>query len=362
MKIVINALPYFSYQGIEYFLANLIKAWPENKDDEITILANEISAGFFASLPDNFKLEIIKFKRIDKLSIFIFQQLKLGRLLKKRKTDLLFCASLNCPWLYSKKIVTIHDAAPFTVKGESGYVGKMYWKISLFFAKHFSRHILTVSEFSRQELIEKLKINKNKLDIIYPAPPTITASYKNQTGIKNPYIIVIGNARFRKNLQVLFKAYSLIKNEFSDLLLIVIGKMDKEMQILADASQDPNIQFTGFISDEKKYKLLSEAKALIFPSLYEGFGSPNLEAQIIGTPVICSDIPAFKEVAGNSALFFDPLSPEELAAAIKKIIYNPELADNLSHQGAINCQRFNWHESAKKLSEIIHLYENPADK
>ncbi|MDD3285404.1 MAG: glycosyltransferase family 1 protein [Patescibacteria group bacterium] len=362
MKIVINALPYFSYQGIEYFLANLIQAWPANKDDEITILANEISARFFESWPDNFKLEIIKFKKIDKLSIFIFQQLKLGRLLKKRKTDLLFCASLNCPWLYAKKIVTIHDAAPFVIKGESGQIGKMYWKISLFFAKHFSLHILTVSEFSRQELIEKLKINKDKLDIIYPAPPIITTSYKNQAEIKNPYVIVIGNARFRKNLQVLFKAYSLIKNEFSDLLLIVIGKMDKEMKILANSSQDPNIQFTGFVSDEKKYKLLGGAKALIFPSLYEGFGSPNLEAQIIGTPVICSDIPPFKEVTGNSALFFDPMSPEKLAEAIKKIILSPELADNLRHQGAINCQRFDWRESAKKLSEIIHLYENPADK
>lgn len=362
MKIVINALPYNTYQGIENFLTNLLRAWPNNDDDEISVLANEISAKFLQPLPSNFKLEIIKFKKIDKLSIFIFQQLKLGRLLRKRKTDILFCASLNCPWLYSKKIVTIHDAAPFIIKGESGRFGKIYWLVSLFFAKHFSRHILTVSEFSRQELINRLKINPKKLSVIYNGAPIILVINKDQAQTAKSYIVVIGNARTRKNLITLFAAYNLIKNDLPDLNLIVVGKMDERMQILANSYQSDKIKFTGFISDENKYKLLSQAKALIFPSLYEGFGLPILEAQIMETPVICSDIPAFREVAGTGALFFNPLSSSNLAEEIKKLINNPVLVANLKNEGTKNYPRFNWSESAKKLADIIHYYENPANK
>jgi len=361
MKIVINALPYFSYQGIENFLTNLLRAWPDN-NDEITVLANETSAKFLQLLPSNFKLEIIKFKKIDKLSIFIFQQLKLGRLLRKRKTDLLFCASLNCPWLYSQKIITIHDAAPFIIKGESGRFGKIYWLVSLFFAKHFSRHILTVSEFSRQELINKLKINQDKLSVIYNGSPLMPTINENQPPTTSPYIIVIGNARTRKNLNTLFAAYNLIKTDLPDLRLLVVGKIDERMQILASSYQSDKIEFTGFISDEKKYQLLRQAQTLIFPSLYEGFGLPILEAQIMGTPVICSDIPAFREVAGAGALFFNPLSPQALAEKIKQLINNPALATNLKNEGSKNYLRFNWSESAKKLADIIHYYENPADK
>lgn len=361
MKIVINALPYNTYQGIENFLTNLLRAWPHN-EDEITVLANEISAKFLQPLPAYFKLEIIKFKKIDKLSIFIFQQFKLGRLLKKRKTDILFCASLNCPWLYPQKIVTIHDAAPFIIKGESSRFGKIYWLISLFFAKHFSRHLLTVSEFSRQELINKLKINQNKLSVIYNGAPVIPVINKNQTQTVSPYIIVIGNARKRKNLTTLLAAYNLIKTDIPDLRLIVVGKMDKRMQILANSYQNDRIEFTGFISDENKYQLLSQAQALIFPSLYEGFGLPILEAQIMGTPIICSNIPVFKEVANTGALFFNPLSASDLAEKIKKIINNPVLAANLKNEGRKNYPRFNWQKSAKKLADILHLYENSSDK
>jgi len=144
--------------------------------------------------------------------------------------------------------------------------------------------------------------------------------------------------------------------------LLVVGKIDERMQILASSYQSDKIEFTGFISDEKKYQLLRQAQTLIFPSLYEGFGLPILEAQIMGTPVICSDIPAFREVAGAGALFFNPLSPQALAEKIKQLINNPALATNLKNEGSKNYLRFNWSESAKKLADIIHYYENPADK
>jgi len=233
MKIAINALPYHSYQGIENFLANITRHWPYNDKDEIVVFANDISAQFLIPLPNFIKLKIIKFKKISKLSIFIFQQYNFIKLLKKEKIDVLFCASLNCPWLYKRKIVTIHDAAPFIIKAEVNNLGRAYWRLSLFFIKHFSLHFITVSNFSKQELIEKLYFKKNSIDIIYNGTPTI----KNKNIIKkppvtSPYIIVIGNARPRKNLETLIKATHLINQEQNTIKLIIIGKADKKLKIM----------------------------------------------------------------------------------------------------------------------------------
>lgn len=368
MKIAINALPYTSYQGIEVFFTSLLQHWPES-DDKIIVFANKKSASFIQSTHN---IEIIKYNIQNRLILFLFQQIYLYFLIRKHKIKILFCPSLEHPWLIKNKIVTIYDAAPFAVKGESGAIGRIFWKISVFFAKISSRAFITISEFSKKELMEKMKIKNKPIFIINVGTnKNIDSEQKKESEFLDhhqleakKYFLHVGNARKRKNLGILIKTFASIKHKYPEIKLVIAGKMDKDMDALKSSlsTEEKNIIFTGFISEKDKKILISRAAALIFPSLYEGFGIPILEAQILNTPVVCSDIPAFKEVAGNSALFFNPLSTEQLAEAMETIINNPELANNLRHQGAINCQRFNWRESAKKLSEIIHLYENPADK
>ena len=180
--------------------------------------------------------------------------------------------------------------------------------------------------------------------------------------VTSPYIIVIGNARPRKNLETLIKATHLINQEQNTIKLIIIGKADKKMKIIEQKYKNQFIQFTGFISDNQKFRLLAHAKALIFPSLYEGFGIPILEAQSLNIPVICSAIPAFKEIGGESVLFFDAFSHKDLKNKIKILLNNTTISDALKIKGAQNIKRFNWKNSSKKLSEIIHQYENPPNK
>ena len=241
----------------------------------------------------------------------------------------------------------------------------MYWRTCLFFAKNFSQEIITISEFSRRELSQHLHIKAEKIKVIYGGLPTLPTVSPEPTEasepINMPYFVAIGNARARKNLSTLIKARLQASGKFQDCELLIIGKMDKNMEELV-ATAGPGIRFTGFVDELEKYRLLAGAQALIFPSLYEGFGIPILEAQISKIPVLCSDIPAFREVAADSVLFFDGRNPSDINDKINQLLNQPELAARLVAQGEINAHRFSWEKSSKQLIDLIHQHENPTNK
>lgn len=363
MKLAINAIPYVRWSGIETFLYNLLKNWPHDPQDEVVVFTNQEFANFLTGLPTYIKIEVINFKKTGRLNFFIFQQLRFPSLLKKQGFDLLFCASLLTPWCYRKKIITIHDAAPFVLKEENSFLAKIFWRANLFFGKITSLKIMTVSEFSKQELIKHLGIKPEKIEIIYNGSPEYSATDNTKTK-NHPYLLTVGNARPRKNLQRLIEAFAIVTKEKPELKLLIVGKKDWRMEEVISAY--PNLQdsliFTGFVSEEEKAKLISQAELLVFPSLYEGFGLPIVEANVLKTPIICSDIPSFREIAGNSAIFFNPLNQEDIATKILATLNSPEIKQNLITKGDSNYRRFNWRESADKLVKIIHSYETPANK
>jgi len=374
MKIAINAIPHIRWSGIETFLHGLLNAWPLNDNDEVVIFANQISAEFFRDLPPNIKIRIKNFKKTSRLQLFLYQQIDLPIILWREGFDILFCASLLSPWIYKKKIITIHDAAPFVLKEENSTLGKIFWQVNLLFARLTSLKIITVSKFSYNELIKHLGLKAKNLEVIYNGSP----SYKNNENSLSldelnlnkeklnygNYILAVGNARPRKNLSKLIKAFEILSAQRPNLKLIIAGKKDWRMEKIINSVKnlENKIIFTGFVSETEKQALIKNANTLIFPSLYEGFGLPIVEANILDTPVVCSDIPAFREVAGESALFFNPLNEQDIAITINGLINNPELATNLRTHGQLNAQRFSWSKSALKLSDIIHQYENTANK
>ena len=363
MKIAINAIPYVRWSGIETFLYNLLKAWPADSRDEIVVFTNQEFAPFLKDLPAHIKVEIINFPKTGRWNFFVFQQLRFPRLLKQGNFDLLFCASLLTPWLYRRKITAIHDAAPFVLKEETSALAKLFWYANLFFGKITSLKIVTVSEFSKQELIKRLGIKPENIAIIYNGAP-IYEHAPVPAAKPYPYLLTVGNARPRKNLSRLIAALEIVRHLKPEIKLLIVGKKDWRMDkiIAAHPNLDGAFIFTGFVSEEEKASLIKGASALVFPSLYEGFGLPLVEANVLQTPLVCSDIPSFREIAADSALFFDPLSAEDMAAKIISLLDSPELARELTAKGAINQQRFRWNESAAKLTQFIHAYENPANK
>jgi len=364
MKIAINLIPFFSIQGIEIFSKNIIlNLLKLKKDEQFFILATE-------NLPDIFDFSqprIIKVKGIkSKSRKAIYQQTLIYSLLKRYNIDVLFSPSPAAPFFWKNKIVVIHDCAYDRFEEFDNLLSKTYFKVMFYGAKYFSRNIVTVSDFSKKELVELYKINPKKIEVIYEGVPEMEEVNEeeiqntlNRFKIDRTYFLYIGNWRPRKNLPGLIKAFKLFK-EWSDLdyLLVIAGRIDKRFLDLEKEIEKNQLEgrviLTGFISQKEKTALYKNAKALVFPSFYEGFGLPVLEAQSLGIPVLTSNTSSLPEVAGEGALYVNPYRIEEIAQGMERICKDENLRQQLIQKGFENIKRFSWQKSAEKLLDLFY--------
>lgn len=227
--------------------------------------------------------------------------------------------------------------------------------------------ILTVSETIKQEILNEFDIPSDKI-LALPIPPSQTfAEFKPSKKALAPslkistkyFILFVGNFEPRKNLSVLVQAYLLLPEKVRQKCSLVIagakGWKNNETQNKIDEAVDngENIIQTGNLSQTQVAQLMSEATALVMPSIYEGYGMPVSEAMAVKTPVICSDIPVLHESSGESALFFDPNSPKQLAKCIAKLILDKKLRQKLILAGTKHISKLSWSENANKLVQKI---------
>jgi glycosyltransferase involved in cell wall biosynthesis len=364
MRIGINLIPFSSVQGIEIFSRNIISELLKiDHQDEFFILSTE-------NIPDIlsfFRARTIEVKGVKiKYSKAIYQQTGIYFVLKKYKIDLLFSPSPAAPFFYKNKIVVIHDCAYDRFKEFDNLLSKTYFRLMFYGAKYFSKKIITVSNFSKKELIELYKINPEKIEVIYegvPELPEVKEEFIQQTlrkfKIDRPYFLYIGNWRPRKNLPGLIKAFKIFCERYKkDFLLVIAGRKDKRFLDLEKEVKihhlEEKVILTDFISQEEKTVLYKKALALTFPSFYEGFGLPVLEAQSLGIPVLTSNTSSLPEVAGKGALFINPFKAEDIAKGMEKIVFGENFKKDLIKKGYENIKRFSWENSAQKLLNSLH--------
>ena len=365
MRIAINLIPFHSVQGIEVFTKNIVS--------ELMRLAPKVHFSILASdnLPEYLSFEgaeIVKTKGlISKYSKALYQQCNIYPLLQKRKIDLLFSPSPAAPFFYKNKVVVIHDCAYDRFPEEShNSLTKMYMKATYYGAKYFSRKIITVSHFSKNELMDRYRIDEQKIEVIYegvPEMPETDQQFTRRTldkfKIDQPYFIYIGNWRPRKNLPALIKAFKLLRNSSHlDYLLVIAGQKDTRFLDLHKEIEHNELKgeviLTGFVSQKEKRALYERAHALVFPSLYEGFGLPLLEAQSVGVPVLTSHVASLPEIAGDSALYVNPYDVTDIAQGMERLVKDNTLREELLHKGYDNIQRFSWQKSAQKLLKVFY--------
>lgn len=241
-----------------------------------------------------------------------------------------------------------------------------------------ARHIITISEFSKQEIISLYKVNENKISVIYPGrdeelfhpkiPKTKQTQVRLKYGITGKYFIYIGTLQPRKNLNRLIEAFaSLVKTKESGtrfLKLVIVGKRGWLYEEINEAAKKLKIEdrviFTGFAPNEDLPALIKSSLAYVLVSLYEGFGMPVVEAQSVGTPVIVSRISSLPEIAGDSGIFVDdPQNTKQITTALKKVLsLKKEDRKKIIEQGKQNASRFNWENSAKKLLKLLENIKN----
>lgn len=225
-----------------------------------------------------------------------------------------------------------------------------------------SSRILTISEFSKGELMELLDIPEEKISVVYTAPSLLPerADFEGcarKWGIKCPYLLYVGTIEPRKNLVRLLRAFDLLKSreKIPHRLVLAGGRGWQDGEIMQTAKtiqHAEDVIFTGYVSAEEKSMLYQNADAFVFPSLYEGFGIPPLEAMTLGCPVVCADAASLPEAAGDGAELVDPLEEESIAAGILRVLSDQPYRVGLVERGLRHAAGFTWETSAEKLTQI----------
>ena len=225
-----------------------------------------------------------------------------------------------------------------------------------------SSRVLTISAFSKGEIAELLGVPAERISVVYPAPSLQpgTADFGTccqKWGIRRPYLLYVGTIEPRKNLTRLLRAFALLKEKYHIPHQLVLaggrGWRDEEIfQTVEEISCKEDVIFTGYVSAGEKNALYQNAAAFLFPSLYEGFGIPPLEAMSFGCPVICANAASLPEVVGDAAELVDPLEEESIADGIWRVLSDESYAKSLTDRGYLQAKKYTWEASAKRLTEI----------
>lgn len=226
--------------------------------------------------------------------------------------------------------------------------------------------ILTVSQNSRNEIAEFMNVPLDKIEIAYPAvDKAIFHPNKNYNLIKekyhihNDYILYFGTLEPRKNITSIIKAFKIISEKNKDINLVLAGKKgwmyDEIFQLVKGLHLEDRVIFTGYVPEEDAPVLYSCAVIFVFPSLYEGFGIPPLEAMACGTPVIVSNVASLPEVVGDAGILVNPYDIENIAHEMDTLINDSELRKQCSEKGLEQAKKFSWEDSAKKVIGIYNI-------
>lgn len=265
------------------------------------------------------------------------------------------------PLLVANQVVTIHDCA-FVDHAESCSPAFSRWYRWLIprLARRV-RRIITVSNYSQQRLAEFTGVKPDKIEVIYngvdprfkPVDANTIEGLRRRLGLPPRYVLAVGSLAPRKNLLRLFEAWRQLRLPGDDVKLVVAGTTTHTLRQAGWSDLPESVQLLGYVPDEDLPALYCGAQLFVFPSLYEGFGLPILEAMGCGVPVVCSRTTSLPEVAGDAALLFDPNDPEAIGEAICKVLADPGLQVTLSSGGRTRAAEFTWDRSAKQTWQVL---------
>ena len=290
----------------------------------------------------------------------LWEQFELPRYLRGAS---LFSPSNLGPMFYANQIVTLHDASVYAFPNAYTFGFKAKYKMVLHFLSRLALGLVTDSEFSKNEINTWLGVEHSKIQVIHLGGDhlhSVQADYASWETLglkKGQYFLLVGSRSQHKNTTLVYQVLESIG--YSGKLVHIGGRFSRvfNSQLLHTPSFE--VIDPGYVSDELLRALYANAKALIFPSLYEGFGFPPLEAMTEGCPVICSNAASLPEIIGSAALTFDPRNQAALTHQIQLLLDSPLLAEQLSQQGMEHSAQFTWKNTARRtLDHLISCFQS----
>ncbi len=220
--------------------------------------------------------------------------------------------------------------------------------------------IISISEVTKRDLVEHLGIAPERISIAYPG---VGEEYRHAVPSapavvgERPYIVVVGTTNARKNLLRMLEAYAVVAQEHADLDLVVVGAADADEPAIREAVERlgvaARVRRLGYVSDQELARIVAAARLLVFPSLYEGFGMPVVEAMAAGIPVAASANASLDEACGDAAERFDPLDVKAMAASINGVVSDPLRAEVLIAGGRAHAASFTWSAAGEQIAKAI---------
>ena len=266
---------------------------------------------------------------------------------------LLFTPCGGAPLLHDRHVITIHDAGPFSTPHAYSATYRAYYKVLQRLLAKRAAHILTVSEFSKGELVRVLRVPETKISSIWLSGEHILRVNRDDSVIERnhlspgKYVLGVGSRNPNKNLTGLVQAFAYLENE--GVTLAIAGGSNAAVFGKTKGSGGA-VRELGFVSDEELRSLYENAACFVFPSIYEGFGFPPLEALSLGTPVVVARAASMPEIFGDSVLYCDPHSPQDIAEQVRRAINNVCPSRDAAIEYAA---QFTWEQCARRTWPIL---------
>ncbi|WP_172200212.1 glycosyltransferase [Saccharibacillus qingshengii] len=260
------------------------------------------------------------------------------------------------PLFKRKQAVTLHDAAVYSVPDTYSAAFKLWYKLMFRTLGRTAPLILTCSSNSKEELVRHCGIRSDKIKVIYHGKEHVLQTgtapkFPAEQGLERPFVLAVSSQSPNKNFRSIVRAAELIGDQGFD--FVIAGGTNPKIFKSADTELGDNVRHVGYVEDEELRTLYDSASCFVFPSFYEGFGFPPLEAMACGCPVVVSDTASLPEVCGDAVLYCDPNSPEDIAQKIAKVMGDPELRNEMKQKGLAQAANFSWEKCAyETLDEV----------
>lgn len=352
--------------GTETYAAGLLSGLSQiDHENEFFIFVNQSAADWPIPENKNFIRVICPVEGPVRYRRYFFEQCRFPELLRQYKIDLIhslgYVGPLRSP---CPSVVTIPDLNYIDIAYTIGGGKRLMLKFFSTQAVKRANHVITISNFSKERFCQILNLPAEKITVTLLStnkknnidPPINANELLSHYGIKQPYIMAFGSSTLHKNISRLIQAFVSLKDSLPH-NLVLVGHLPPNIDvtaILKDHGLNHRLISTGYVPNDHVGPLLSGADLFVFPSLYEGFGLPLLEAQKADVAVACSLAGSLPEVAGKSVAFFDPLSIDAIARTIYQCLSDNSLRTELRRLGRENVSRFSWRKAA---SETLAVYK-----
>ena len=358
MRIGVNALYLIpgGVGGTEIYLRNLLRALAKiDGRNDYYVFTNRETGGALAPRQANFHTVELGVRALFRPARIIWEQVRLPLDVAARRVDVLLNPGFTGPILCGCPQVTVfHDLQHKRHPENFRWFDLPFWRLLLFWPAHLSAGLIAVSETTRADLEKYYRLPSGRIRVVSHG---VEPEFFEIRRKPEAFLLTVSTLHPHKNLDRLLGAFGDLRKRRPEMRLVIAGLRGFEAAKLdalrSKLGLDDAVQFTGWIPREKLYDLYARAWAFVYPSTFEGFGLPVLEAMAAGVPVACSAIEPLAGTAGEAALLFDPGSKDELSHALTRIVSDEELRERLARVGPQRAALFSWETTAQLTLDTL---------